>query len=256
MENEDEKLVALIDNELDEDERRRLLTRLDRDAALRGRYEALQGTGAPIAAVLDGLLKSAPLNRLRAVIPKAEASPVAPWLLRGKVRALAVGIAVAFLAAGIGAWAALRLAPQEEKEGWRTAVVEYMELYTNETFALDDSDLTAQEKKLGAIGEKLDVHLSPENLVIPGLRFKTAQLLNYDGAPLAEIAYVDARGAPVLFCIIAAAGADLRTQSERRGDLSLASWSKGGRSYLVISRLSEQETTDLARTFERRFSGT
>jgi anti-sigma factor RsiW len=256
VEIEDAKLVALIDNELDQDERSRLLTRLEQDVALRGRYEALQETGAPIAAALDGLLKSAPLNRLRAALPKAEASPVVRWLLGGKVRALAAGIVVALLAAGIGAWTALRFAPQEESEDWRTAVVEYIELYTNETFAFDDSDLAAQEKKLSAIGEKLNVHLTPETLMIPGLRFKMAQLLNYDGAPLAEIAYVDAQGAPVLFCIIARVGPDLQTQSEKRDDLSLASWSKGGRGYLVAGRLPEQQITDLARTFEMRLSET
>jgi anti-sigma factor RsiW len=256
MEDEDEELVALIDNELGQNEKSRLLTRLEQDVALRTRYEALQATGAPIAAALDGLLKSAPLNSLRAATPKAEASPVVPWPLGRKVRALAAGIVVAFLAAGIGVWAALRLASQEESEDWRTAVVEYMELYTNETFAFDDSDLAAEEKKLNAIGERLNVHLAPQTLMIPVLRFKMAQLLNYDGAPLAEIAYLDAQGAPVLFCIIAAAGADVQTQSERRGDISLASWSKGGRGYLVTGRLPEPQIIDLARTFERRFSET
>ncbi len=216
MEDEDAELVALIDNELDQDARSHMLTRLERDVALRRRYEVLQETGAPIAAAFDGLLKSAPLDHLRAAIPKAEASPVVRWLLGGAVRALAAGIVVAFLAAGIGAWAALRLVPQEEAEDWRTAVVEYVELYTNETFAFDDSDPSAQQKKLSAIGEKLNVYLAPETLMIPGLRFKTAQLLSYDGVPLAEIAYVDSQGAPVVFCIIANAGADVRNRSHPR----------------------------------------
>lgn len=74
MEDQDAKLIALIDDELNEDERSRLLKRLEHDAALRRRYEALQKTGAPIAVALDGLLKSAPLNRLRAMIPKAQTS--------------------------------------------------------------------------------------------------------------------------------------------------------------------------------------
>ena len=114
------------------------------------------------------------------------------------------------------AWVALSFAPHEEKEDWQAAVV--------------------------------------EDLAVPGLRFKMAQILSYDGVPLAEIAYVDSRGAPVLFCIIANGGADAPTRSERRGDYSLTSWSHAGRSYLVVGQLPEQQTTDLARTLEKRFS--
>jgi anti-sigma factor RsiW len=47
---------------------------------------------------------------------------------------------------------------------------------------------------------------------------------------------------------------DAQAQSERRGDLSLTSWTNGGTGYLVIGRLPEQQIADLARTFERRFS--
>jgi anti-sigma factor RsiW len=252
---EDAALVALIDNELDQDARSRLLARLGEDEALRGRYEALRKTSAPIADALDGLLASAPLARLRAAIPKEEARRIVSWSFRSTVlRAVAAGLVVSFLAAGIGAWTALRFAPQDDREDWRSTVVEYMELNTNETFAFDDSDLSSQAKKLHAIGDKLKVQLTPDTLSMPGLLFKTAQLLSYDGAPLAEIVYVDAQGAPVAFCIHGGAEADGQAQSEKRGDLSLTSWINGGRGYLVIGRLPEQQIADLARTFERRFS--
>jgi hypothetical protein len=57
---------------------------------------------------------------------------------------------------------------------------------------------------------------------------------------LAEIVYVDAQGAPVLFCIIGGAGANARAQLETRGDLSLSSWTSGGKGFLVIGHLPEQ----------------
>jgi anti-sigma factor RsiW len=131
-----------------------------------------------------------------------------------------------------------------------------MGLYTNETFAFDDSSLSSEEKKLSAIGEKLNLRLAPETLTISGLRLRTAQLLSYDGAPLAEIVYVDAHGAPVLFCVFGGARADAEAHSERRGDLSLTSWTSDGRSYLVIGRLPEQQIAYLAGVFEKRFAKT
>ena len=254
MSDEDAELAALIDNELDPDARSRLLARLEEDTALRKRYERLQETDGLVTRALDDLLKSAPIDRLRAAMPKAEASPIARWRSGRTVIPFAAGIVVGFLAAGIAAWAVLTLAPQEEREEWRTAVVEYMQLYTNQTFALDDTALSFQEKKLSAIGEKLKLRLAPETLAVPGLRFRAAQLLEYDGAPLAEIVYVNPEGAPVLFCIIADAGPDSPSQSETRGDLSLTSWSNAGRGYLVGGRLSQHEIAELARTLQRRFS--
>ena len=54
-----------------------------------------------------------------------------------------------------------------------------------------------------ASARQVGVELTPEKLALPGLRFTTAFILSYDDSPLALIAYVDSKGAPVLFCIIA-----------------------------------------------------
>jgi len=253
MSDEDAELVALIDNELDEDSKGRVLRRLADNVALRQRFEALRDAGAPIAASLDALLDKAPFARLRAALPREDAPRSARrplgWIA---FRELAAGIVIGLLAAGAAAWVALSSVPHEEREDWRAAVVEYMDLYTNDTFAFDDIDPSIQAKKLKVIGDKVGTALTPDRVALPGLRFKTAQMLSYDGAPLGELAYVDAQGAPVLFCIIANGGADAPTRSERRGDYSLTSWTRAGRGYLVIGRLPEQQIADLARTLEER----
>ena len=88
---------------------------------------------------------------------------------------------------------------------------------------------------------------------LPDLQFKLALILSYDGSPLGEIAFVDPRGAPVLFCVIANGAADAPMRSKRRGELSLSSWSRAGRGYLVIGRLPDERIADLARTLEKRF---
>ncbi len=77
-------------------------------------------------------------------------------------------------------------------------------------------------------------------------------MLSYEGLPLGAIAYVDHEGAPVMFCVIANQAPDAPIRSERRGDLSLAFWSRGGRSFLVIVRMAEERAVALAKTLERR----
>jgi hypothetical protein len=77
-------------------------------------------------------------------------------------------------------------------------------------------------------------------------------MLSYEGSPLAVIAYVDPSGAPVLLCILADNAPDVTMRSERRGDLSLAWWSRGGRTHLVIGRMPEERAVALAQTLEKQ----
>ena len=253
MAGDDAELVALIDNELDEEARGRLLTRLAEEEGLRKRYEALRETGAPIAAWLDALIDNAPLPRLRAALPSVGAARAGRWPFSGvALRDLAAGFVVGLLAAGGAAWVALGAAPSDDRGDWRSAVAEYMELFTNETFALPNPDRDFQARKLTVVAERVSAALTAENVSLPGLRFESADLLSYEGAPLGEITYVDAHGSPVLFCVIAKRTADAPVRSERRHNLSLASWSRDGRGYLVIGRMPEARAAELARTLEKR----
>jgi hypothetical protein len=89
-------------------------------------------------------------------------------------------------------------------------------------------------------------------VALPGLRFTVAFMLSYNGAPLGVVAYVDPSGEPVLLCIFANEAPDAPMRSERRDNLSLAWWSRGGRSRLVIGRIPEERAVALAQTLEKR----
>jgi anti-sigma factor RsiW len=253
MTEDDAELVALIDNELDPSSRDALLGRLAADERLRRRYDELRAAGAPIAASLDALLGQAPLARLRAALPVGNPVRQPPGRSSGiALRDLAAGIAIGLLAAGAAVWVALSVGLLRERENWRSAVVEYTNLYTNETFSPLNPDASLQTIELTALGAKVGANLTPENIALPGLRFTVAFMLAYEGSPLGVIAYVDPSGAPVLLCILAHHAADAPMRSERGGDLSLAWWSSGGRSQLVIGRIAEERAVALARTIEKR----
>ena len=247
MAEDDAELVALIDNELDESHRTALLARLAADERLRQRYEEFRQTGAPLAASLDELLTQAPLARLRAALPVD--SPVRQP--RIALRDLAAGL-IGILAVGAAAWAALSLGLLRERHDWRTAVVEYTNLYSNETFSPLKPDAQLQAIELSALGARVGVNLTPESVALPGLRFTTAFMLTYEGSPLGVIAYVDPSGAPVALCIIANDAPDGPMRSERRDNLSLAWWSRGGRSRLVIGRIPEERAVAFAQTLEKQ----
>jgi anti-sigma factor RsiW len=247
MADDDAELVALIDNELHESRRTALLARLAADEGLRRRYEEFRQTSAPLAASLDELLGQAPLARPRAALPVD--NPVRRP--RISPRDLAAGM-IGILAAGAAAWVALSLGLLRERQDWRTAVVEYTNLYTNETFSPLNPDASLQAIELSALGARVGVTLTPESVALPGLRFTVAFMLSYNGAPLGVVAYVDPSGEPVLLCIIANDAPDAPMRSERRDNLSLAWWSRGGRSRLVIGRVPEERAAALAQILEKR----
>src|SRR6202044_3313032 len=245
-------IVALIDNELDESRRTALLARLAADQWLRQRYEELRRTGAPLAASLDELLAQAPLARLRAALPAEDPARLPSRRLFGiALRDLAAGM-IGILAAGAAAWVALSLGLLRERQDWRTAVTDYTNMYSNETFSPLNPDASLQAIELRALGAKVGVNLTPESVALPGLRFTVAFMLSHNGAPLGVVAYVDPSGAPVALCIIANDAPDATVRSERRDDLSLAWWSRGGRSRLVIGRIPEERAVALAQTLEKR----
>ncbi len=247
MADDDAELVALIDNELDESRRTALLARLAADERLRQRYEEFRQTGAPLAASFDELLAQAPLARLRAALP-VDRPARRP---RIALRDLAAGM-IGILVGGAAAWVALSLGLLGERQDWRAAVVGYANLYTNETFSPLNPDASLQAIELSALGARVGVNLTPESVALPGLQFTVAFMLSYYGAPLGVVAYVDPSGAPVLLCIFANEAPDAPMRSERRDNLSLAWWSRGGRSRLVIGRIPEERAVALAQTLEKR----
>ena len=194
MTDDDAELVALIDDELDEDRKSALLARLETDDRLRERYDALRETGAPIATSFESLLGQAPVERLRARLP-ADAGRASSRRFAGiALRELAAGFVIGLLVAGAAAWAALSLTSREaEENNWRSAVAEYTNLYTNETFSPLHPDPSLQAIELSAMGARVGADLTPDKVALPGLRFTVAFMLSFQGSPLGAIAYVDPR---------------------------------------------------------------
>ena len=253
MSDDDAELVALIDNALDEGRKAALLTRLAADEGLQARCEELRRTSAPLAASFDALLEQAPLARLRAALPATERIRPPRTRFAGiAFRELAAGLVIGALAVGVALSAASSFGLFDGREDWRTAIAEYAHLYTNETFSLLKPDAAQQAAELKAVGAAVGTNLTPESIALPGLRFASAFMLSYEGSPMGVIAYVDPLGAPVLLCILANGAPKASTESGAHGDLSLAWWSRNGRSHLVIGRISQETAVALAQRLEKR----
>ena len=78
----------------------------------------------------------------------------------------------AFCVAGAAFWLGFGPGSRDEQDDWRQAVVEYMELYTPDTFAPLDPDPATAALELKGVGDKVGVTLTPENTAVHGLRFR------------------------------------------------------------------------------------
>ncbi len=184
-----------------------------------------------IDAAFTALLDEAPKDRLLRLMPP---TPVADRAWR-RWRGLAAGFAVGVALTG-ATWLAVARFVAPDSDDWREAVVDYMDLYTTDTFAAETPDPARQKRQLDAASAKIGATLKASDLAIDGQTFKSAQLLGYEGAPLVEIAYTDASGEPALFCILADGGETVAPRQQSRGRYSLVSWGRDGKSFLVIAR--------------------
>src|SRR6516225_4389157 len=105
MTGEDTELVALIDDELDEEAKSSLQARLAGDEGLRKRYEELRAAGVLIAASFDALIEEAPLPRLCAALHSVAIARPGSWTFSGVgLRDLAAGFVAGLLTTGVAAW--------------------------------------------------------------------------------------------------------------------------------------------------------
>jgi anti-sigma factor RsiW len=261
----DEDLVAYLDGELSPSERASLERLLAANSEARERLALLQGGGRSVRDALDSMLTQAPRAQLDAMLSglpglRAGLSP-------GARRWAYVAAAAAAMAVFLAGIAADRLSPlaqrvahppgAEETEGanqWRQVVAEYLTLYTAESVATMPDTPDMREKELASLGDKLGLPLSPDRVALPDLAFRRAQLFEYDGTPLGQIAYLDPQNGPVALCIFAAGEADAAPRTEQREGLNIAYWSRNGRAFMLIGRVGLSRLQELAGILSARLS--
>jgi anti-sigma factor RsiW len=247
---DDARLVALIDDRIDEAGRRALQTRLMVEPELRARYQQLTAGGLPFRPAFEAALAEAPVARMQA---RLDAVGGAPPARRAGLSVVAAAIALFLLGWAVGQYLPPPglLAPivAEGRDDWRQAVASYVALYTPQTFVGATPDVTAA---LARLSHGLGVALTPDALALPDLTIKWADVLAYDGAPLGQIVYQDG-GNPIVFCIIKNGHEDAPIETETRAGVTIASWAHGGHSFLVGGQVSKARATKLAGTLAVRF---
>ncbi|WP_413735755.1 anti-sigma factor family protein [Sodalis sp. RH21] len=248
----DEILVAYLDNELSGEQRGQVEQLLSDDPDLAGRLAHLDRASLPFGAAFAGMLAQAPVARLQQRLDNlAAAAPVHSAPERGVSRRNLIAAAIACLAVGaVGGRLSLGLPGREASEGnWRDLVAQYMSLYTGETFADMPDAPEWQQRQLQNIGARLGLELNRRRVNLPGAELKYARLLSYDRQPIAQIAYLDAQGRPLAFCITQSHNGGSEApgaQTEVRRGMNVVYWSAHGHDFMLIGHGARQEMLALA----------
>jgi anti-sigma factor RsiW len=124
-----------------------------------------------------------------------------------------------------------------------------MELYTGASFGADASPTLAED--LAMLSQRLGAPLDGERLQLAGLSLRRAELLQYDGAPLGQIGYLDG-DAPVAFCVMRNGEADAPLTTTSHEGLAIAQWAKGGRGFMMIGKIAPERLVAFARQLQEK----
>ncbi|WP_336799896.1 hypothetical protein [Kaistia sp. MMO-174] len=259
---DDARLIAYLDGALSVEERDKLAARLASDQPLLARLERIERGGRLIAPAFAALGADAPRARLEARLAAAIASDetrlvlerprARSWSLpKWQPRLVAAALALFVLGGVVGMSLSGRVdrdaaVTEAAAEGWRQAVAEYWSLTTADTLALTPTPERAAAE-LQAASAKLGVDLSSVPDAFPGLSFRGAQLFDFHGRPLVQIAYLDPQHGPIAYCVIA--DPDQRERAPTTEELdgfTVVHWASGGQARLLIGRAPAERLQALA----------
>ncbi|MFI4995312.1 MAG: anti-sigma factor family protein [Hyphomicrobiales bacterium] len=268
----DADLVAHLDGELPAEQREWLENELARDDGLRKRRALLESGGRPFGEAFEPLLAAAPRTMLRAMLeglPAYRAGAVGVRTagsgpLRGRawprLVLLAAGVLL-FLAGAVvqRTLPALREAvgvgvADEAEDDWRQAAAQYVSLYTPDTLIGIPDEAAPREVELARVSAKLGITLPLAGVSLPGLMLKRAQLLQYDGKPLGQIAYLDPRDGAMALCIYTDGHPDRPPVSEQRVGLNIVHWSSRGWAFMLVGHLPVPRLREFASLLSQRLT--
>jgi hypothetical protein len=244
----DEQLVAYLDGELDGEYRDQLDSAIAEDSLLSLRVQWLSRSNLPYKNAYDELAQQAPLERLQARLDAIPA-PQRPGFNR---RWFIGGAAAALLAGGVLADRLFLGWHAAQSNNWRALVGDYMALYVPQTLDHLPTDEASQRAQLRTIDARLGLNLSPATLKLPGAEFKRAQMLEYDGVPIAQIVYLDAKHGPLALCVTRSNSGTQPFAHERRREMNVVYWTEREHAWMLIGHDAPVALEDKAKLLKSR----
>jgi len=277
----DEDLVAYLDGKFEKEDTEWLEREINMDRALMERLELMRRGNRSFAQAYDLLLKDAPNKRLKQILKlaknpppppvrKTQPEPVTPMAPGDHVHREPWGgwpvlaAAIVLLAVFAGGLVTSRFVslPNELPQiagvpvvqGWRARVAIYQKLFVKETLARASQNAQVQSANLRAALANVGLDLSVGSLSVEPLDFKRAEVLNFKGKALVQVAYLFEGETPVSFCIIRSKKPAFGVKEEQREGLNIAHWRSDEYGFMVIGDVPQKDLNRIAKTLKQQLS--
>lgn len=228
------KILAYADNQLDPVEREEVEALFASDKSAAEFLQLLEKSALPFSESFDSLLDSSSDSLLRNEVTKAPSNKpkASKWLWPASLAAsLLLGLSLGFFA----------LNKQDENhDNWIVQVADYHLLYVRDTVKNSNLSALEIESLRNTLGLELKTELIIPDLSSQKLQFKRGQILNTNGKPLVQLAYLPEDGLPVALCILRNNASDALPKAGKSRGLPYVSWSKNGLSYVIIGNINSQ----------------
>lgn len=234
----DEQLTAFLDGELDKNTAEKIERALTHNKGLQQRLNELEINKPGIRLSFDSLLSQAP--EFPEHLIEEPKSPINLW---AGLSAAAVLLFVGFW----GGWQSQLLLNNNDR--WHEYVAVYQSLYIPSTLNHIDQPAQIQKDELTRVSMITGKKLPLEALTsVSKLDYKRAQILGFEGEPLAQLTFLTAMDTPIALCIIRANSARTSAVTTKNIEgMSAASWQQDGYAYLLIGGYDQpfiQETAE------------
>ena len=246
----DELLVAYVDGQLARKQTRAVEKVLDQDDIIAARVEALKQAHNRLEAAFEAILAGEEMDVSAVSVPVQESSLSERSIL--KVALAGVGIAVALGLAAVGyGWplsfpglnsgtqgVMLPVQTAPLSTDWQEEAARAHALLSRASVEVGVESQSNPNFVAFQLSQILGTNLKIPNLEPQGFRFVRAQALRSGGAPLTQILYLGATGAPL--ALYAKKGEGSGTLTEKHyGEIGTVAWAEDGVAYLLAGEAED-----------------
>jgi anti-sigma factor RsiW len=254
----DDLLVAYVDGQLAPKQARAVDRVLEQDDVLAKRVAALKKAHKRLEAAFDAILAGEEAELASHPMPQERGFFVS-WSALAQASLATAGMLLAgtMLLAGFGwplkmpqmVWRQPVAVDMEHvgsiPRDWQEELVRAQALLSRDSLEVGLNSQANAELARFQLARAVGPGLLVPELEAEGLRFMRAQLLRFDGEPVAQLLYLGADGAPL--ALYAKTGEGSPAPSfKRHGEIGGVAWSQGGITYLLAGESDEASLLRLA----------
>jgi anti-sigma factor RsiW len=252
-------LVAYVDGQLARKQTLAVDRVLEQDDVIAKRVVALKNAHSRLEAAFDAILAGEEADAVARPAPHAGGLFIS-WsaLVQGSLATAGIALSIALLLAGFGwplsipEFGSASGAADPEIVGsitptWQEEVARAQALIGRDTLEVGLDSQGNPDLVAFQLTQAIGAEMIFPDLGARGFKFVRAQLLRFDNAPLAQLLYLGASGAPLALYAKKGEG-DLPPSFSRYGDIGSVAWTQGGVAYVLAGEHSEAALRSLADT--------